>query len=201
MEHLGRAKGALASINYCFSSSKKIKESEKQEIYAIVKNVKKELLSFLYAESNEKNNLNIAVNRIQDFIIEHRDTVGSSLSLRVFRLMRDVVMGIENTISIKTHRTPYSIRAYCLMFIYAFPFFYAPSLIKNIQYPDTAFIDIINGPFIPFLENQYAIIIFGLNIIISFFLVTLYNIQEQIENPFDQKGMDDIILNNYLIDY
>jgi len=201
LEHLGRAKGALAAINYCFSYSKKINEHEKQKIYAEVKNVKKELLKFLYAESNDKEYLNKAVSKIQDFINEHRAIIGRSLSLRVFRLMRDVIMGIENSISIKTHRTPFSIRAYCLMFIYVFPFFYAPSLIKNIQYPDTLFIDIINATPIPFLENRFALIIYGLNIIITFFLVTLFNIQEQIENPFDQKGMDDIILDNYLIDY
>ena len=201
LEHLGRAKGALASINYCFSYSKKINETEKQKIYAQVKNVKIELLRFLYTESNDKEKLNIAVSKIQHFISEHRSLIGRSLSLRVFRLMRDVIMGIENTISIKTHRTPFSIRAYCLIFIYVFPFFYAPSLIKNIQYPDTIFIDIINSTPIPFLENRFALIIYGLNIIITFFLITLYNVQEQIENPFDQKGVDDIILDNYLIDY
>jgi len=201
LEHLGRAKGALAAINYCFSFSNKISEIEKQKIYAEVKNVKKELLTFLYAESNNKEDLNKSVSKIQNFINEHRAVLSRSLSLRVFRLMRDVIMGIENTISIKTHRTPYSIRAYCLMFIYVFPFFYAPSLIKNIQYPDTLFIDIVNGPLIPLLENRFALVVYGLNIVISFFLVTLFNIQEQIENPFDQKGLDDIILENYLIDY
>ena len=201
LEHLGRAKGALAAINYCFSYSKKIGEDDKQKIYVEVKNVKKELLRFLYEESNDKENLNQAVSKIQKYISDHRATIGRSLSLRVFRLMRDVIMGIENSISIKTHRTPFSIRAYCLIFIYAFPFFYAPSLIKNIQYPDTLFVDIISATPIPFIENRFALIIYGLNIIITFFLVTLFNIQEQIENPFDQKGIDDIILDNYLIDY
>ena len=198
---MGRAKGALAAINYCFSYSRKIGEPAKQKIYAEVKEVKRELLRFLYTESNDKESLNLAISKIQDYINEHRDTIGRSLSLRVFRLMRDVIMGVENAISIKTHRTPFSIRAYCLMFIYAFPFFYAPSLIKNIQYPDTIFIDIISAPPVPFLENRFALIIYALNILISFFLITLYNVQEQIENPYDQKGMDDIILNNYLIDY
>lgn len=201
LEHLGRAKGALAAINYCFSYSQKINEPAKQKIYEEVKEVKKELLRFLYTESNNKENLNLAISKIQDYINEHRAIIGKSLSLRVFRLMRDVIMGIENAISIKTHRTPFSIRAYCLIFIYAFPFFYAPSLIKNIQYPDTLFVDILNAPPIPYLDNRFALIIYGLNIIISFFLITLYNVQEQIENPYDQKGMDDIILNNYLIDY
>ena len=122
MEHLGRTKGALAAINYCFAYSKKLNDTEKQKIYAEVKNVKKELLTFLYAESNNKDKLNRSVSKIQGFINEHRAKVDRSLSLRVFRLMRDVIMGIENSISIKTHRTPFSIRAYCLMFIYSYDF-------------------------------------------------------------------------------
>ncbi len=201
LEHLGRVKGALTAINYCFSFSNKIDEKEKQRICTEVKNVKKELIIFLGSESNDKGNLNKSISKIQDFINKHRDNIGGSLSLRVFKLMRDVIMGIENSISIKMHRTPHSIRSYCLLFIYAFPFIYAPSLIKNIQYPNTLFIDIVNRPPIPILEDRFTPIIYSLNIIISFFLITLFNIQEQIENPFDQKGMDDIILDNYLIDY
>ena len=201
LEHLGRAKGALTAIKYCFSFSNKIEESEKEKIYEEVKNVKTELIDFLYSKSNNKESLNLSVSKIQTFIMLHRDTIGRSLSLRVYRLMRDVIMGIENVISIKAHRTPHSIRAYCKLFIYAFPFFYAPTLINNIQYPDILTSEIINTEAIPFLENRYALIVYGLNIVISFFLITLFNVQEQIENPFDQNGVDDIILENYIIDY
>lgn len=201
LEHLGRAKGALAAINYLFSFSNKVTEEDKQRVYAEVKTVKSELLAFLFSESNDKEKLNAAVSKIQTFITDHREIIGKSLSLRVFRLMRDVIMGIENSIAIKVHRTPLSIRAYCLIFIYAFPFLYAPSLIKIIQYPDTTFLDIVSEPNIAFFDNRFAIIVYILNIVISFFLITLYNVQEQIENPFDQKGMDDIILENYQIDY
>ena len=34
LEHLGRAKGALASIKYCFSASKNIVDAEKEKIYS-----------------------------------------------------------------------------------------------------------------------------------------------------------------------
>ena len=69
LEHLGRAKGALAAINYCFSFSKKISENEKNQINAEVKHVKKELLNFLYSSSNDKTELNKSVSKIQEFII------------------------------------------------------------------------------------------------------------------------------------
>jgi len=198
LEHLGRAKGALASIKYCFSASKNIVDEEKEKIYSGVNSVKSELIKFLYAKSNDKAKLNQSVGLIQNFIMEHRDELGRSLSLRVYRLMRDVIMGIENSISIKVHRTPQSIRAYCELFIYIFPFYYAPTLIKNV---DSGSGEIINSLPVPMIDNDYAFIVYGLNIIISFILISLFNVQEQIENPYDQDGMDDIQLKNYELDY
>ncbi len=201
LEHLGRAKGALSAIKYCFSFSKNIDVVEKEKIYSEVNNVKTELIAFLYSESNDKEKLNLSIAKIQAYIIKNRDVIGRSLSLRVYKLMRDVIMGIENSISIKVHRTPQSIRAYCELFIYVFPFFYAPTLIKNIEYQDVLLGEIINSPDILYVQNRFDLIVYGLNIILSFFLITLFNVQEQIENPFDQDGMDDIKLGNYEIDY
>jgi hypothetical protein len=36
--------------------------------------------------------------------------------------------------------------------------------------------------------------------LVSFVLIALYNIQDFIENPFDNKGIDDIKLENYKMD-
>lgn len=201
LEHLGRTKGALSAIKYCFSFSKKIDDDEKEKIYKDVDDVKKELILFLFFESDDKEKLNLSINKIQGFITTHRATIERSLSLKVYRLMRDVIMGIENAISIKVHRTPQSIRAYCELFIYVFPFFYAPTLIKNIEYQDIQLGEIINSPDILFVQNRFDLIVYGLNVVLSFFLITLFNVQEQIENPFDQDGLDDIKLVNYEIDY
>ena len=199
LEHLGRAKAALASIKYCFSVSKNIPESELNKIYSIVMDVKTELIKFLYSKSNDKSKLNSSIGLIQKFISKHRDSLGRSLSLRVYRLMRDVIMGIENSISIKVHRTPQSIRAYCELFIYIFPFYYAPTLIQNIDAPGSE--EIIYSLPVPTIDNDHAFMVYGLNFIISFILISLFNVQEQIENPYDQDGMDDIKLENYELDY
>ena len=45
LEHLGRAKGALASIKYCFSVSK-APDVEKEKIYKEVVKVKSDLIKF-----------------------------------------------------------------------------------------------------------------------------------------------------------
>ena len=77
--------------------------------------------------------------------------------MRVYKLMRDVIMGVENSIAIKLHRTPESIRAYCELFIYVFPFFYAPSLIKNIVFPNMPI------PEIEMIYRQFVDVAVGLS--------------------------------------
>ena len=93
LEHLGRAKGALASIKYCFSVSK-APDVEKEKIYKEVIKVKSDLIKFLYSDSNDKTELNNSINKIKQFIDKNKDSLGRSLSLRVYRLMRDVIMGV-----------------------------------------------------------------------------------------------------------
>ena len=143
--------------------------------------------------------MNDSIGKIKAFIDKNREFLGRSLSLRVYRLMRDVIMGIENSISIKVHRTPQSIRAYCELFIYIFPFYYAPTLIYNLGNSDSNFE--IGSTFggTEFVDTTF--LVYALNIIISFILISLFNVQEQIEDPFDQDGMDDIKLENYELDY
>jgi len=201
LEHLGRTKGALAAIKFCFSSSSKIGDAEKEEIYAITHHVKAELIAFLNDTASEKTKLTKSVVQIQEFISQYGKELGGRLTLRVYRLIRDVIMGIENSVSIKEHRTPYSIRAYCVLFIYIFPFFYAPTLIKNIEYQDLLFQGEVNQPINTVLHGRFDVIVYLINVIISFILISLYNVQEQIENPYDQDGLDDIKLENFEIDY
>ena len=83
----------------------------------------------------------------------------------------------ENLNSLSEHGTPRSLRAYCLVFIYIFPFIFVPGIY---QY-DISQTDVINS----------SVIIF-ISLLISFILVALYNVQNLIENPFDNQGLDDI---------
>ena len=153
----------------------------------------------MYSESNNKKALNNSINEIKLFIDKNREFLGRSISVRVYRLMRDVIMGVENSISIKLHRTPQTIRAYCELFIYIFPFYYAPTLIYNLGNAALGFeIGATDG------GSEYfdtTFLVYALNVIISFILISLFNVQEQIENPFDGDGMDDIQLENYELEY
>ena len=76
------------------------------------------------------------------------------------------------------HGTPVSLRAYCLVFIYAFPLIFIPTLIHDLG------------------ENSRWIV-YMLSMVHGFILISLYNVQEALENPFDQVGLDDIQLEEF----
>ena len=78
-----------------------------------------------------------------------------------------------------------------------------PTLIKNIVFCGLS-IPIEEGlyfEYISIMDNPFVWIVFGLNITLSFFLITLFNEQAQIENSYDQNGMEDIKLEGYEMDY
>ena len=77
--------------------------------------------------------------------------------------------------------------------------YYAPTLIYNIGNASLGYE--IGSTFGGSEYFNTTFIVYALNIIISFILISLFNVQEQIENPFDQDGMDDIQLENYELEY
>jgi len=202
LEHLSRAKAALATIYYSITTAKEMDEKTKEEIYEKIKDVKISLIDFLSSKSNDRNDLNNSIDQIKKIVETHRKSFGRSLSVRVYRYMRDVLMGIENTIAIKLHRTPQSIRAYCELFIYVFPFYYAPTLMYHIETGNDEIFNSSGEIFSTVITGEHhPFVVYGLNMIISFILISLYNVQEQIENPFDNEGLDDVILDMYKLDY
>ena len=92
---------------------------------------------------------------------------------RVNQYLSKILVDIENLRTILEYRTPVSLRAYSKVFIFSFPILYAPYFVYHAQ---------------EFSEGlQYFT-----PIIFSFILVSLNNIQDHLENPFDQVGEDDI---------
>lgn len=71
------------------------------------------------------------------------------------------------------YRTPNSLRTYSKLFIYSFPILYAPYFAHH-------------------LDSTKDLIGYISAVLYSFVFVSLINIQDQLENPFDQYGEDDI---------
>ncbi len=94
----------------------------------------------------------------------------------LIRVKNELFQEVEKLFTIKKHPTPKSLRKYCLIFIYLSPFIYNGQIL---------FMNSIDSD----LKNLVSVIISSL---IGFILMALYNVQEHIENPFDQKGIDDL---------
>ena len=84
------------------------------------------------------------------------------------------MVAFDNMKIIYHYRTPLTLRAYSKVFIYTFPFLYGPSFAGA------------------FGDNSVEWLGYILPVIISFIIASLDNIQDHLENPYDQIGEDDI---------
>jgi len=89
---------------------------------------------------------------------------------------------IENLHAVHVHRTVISLKAYCEYTIYLFPLIYVPTIIYHMG-----------------METSKWIAFFTV-LFTEFILISLFNIQDQIEYPFDKVGMDDIKLELFKFD-
>jgi hypothetical protein len=92
---------------------------------------------------------------------------------RVSQYVSKIIIAYDNLKIIHTYRTPVTLRAYSKVFIYVFPIIYGP-------YFASTFHD-----FSAHLE-------YVMPVLYSFILVSLDNIQDHLEHPFDEVGEDDI---------
>jgi hypothetical protein len=93
---------------------------------------------------------------------------------RVSQYVSKMIIAFDNLKIIQVYRTPITLRAYSKVFIYIFP--------------------IIYGPYFASTFKDYSTYLLGyvMPILYSFILVSLDNIQDHLENPFDDVGEDDI---------
>ena len=181
LEHLSRFRGALKIIQYSFSSNTKIPEDKKNEIDGILIEISNKVLNYLQNNSVGIQSVDDSMNKVEEFINRNDEMISGGFRLKIFGFMRSLHEGVENLEAIHTHRTPISLKAYCLIFIYIFPLIYTPTIINKIG---------LDG-------NPY--ITYFVVIVSEFILISLYNIQDQMEYPFDNDGLDDIKLDNFKI--
>jgi predicted membrane chloride channel (bestrophin family) len=114
--------------------------------------------------------------RLSEITMEMRKYgVQSGEISRVSQYLSKMVIAFDNLKIIYQYRTPITLRTYSKVFIYVFPVIYGP-------YFASTFHD-----FSAHLE-------YVMPVLYSFILVSLDNIQDHLEDPFDQVGEDDIHL-------
>ena len=179
LNHLSKFRSALQTVHYFVVSNAELSENSKEEMTDILVEISEESLLHLAKKTIKTTQLDEIIDKVQGFINSREEIISSSLKDRIFKFMQDLHESIENLHAINIHRTPILLKAYCKFFIYIFPLIYAPAVIFNLgDY---------NSPII-----AYAVVI-----LTQFILISLYNIQDQLEYPFDADGPDDIQLENF----
>ncbi len=184
LEYLSRFKAGLITVRDSFLENRKLDETRKAELQVIIKEISAALNSYLGNKTIAKEDVQQKIKKVFEFIQTNTEFIGSGTALKIFRFMKEVHYSSENIIAVNQHRTPIAMRAYCLIFIYIYPLIYTPALYNRLH----------DG-----ISLNESWIVYFLSAISTFILISLYNVQDQMENPFDQKGLDDIRLNDFLL--
>ncbi|WP_414979645.1 hypothetical protein [Congregibacter sp.] len=178
LKFLSQFKSSLCSVHYCFEQCKKLSQEQRTEVSQLLDRASSQFFDALRSEEADIRPAEDSVNEIIHFIKRNDSAISNSLALKIIRFVQDVNDGMENTICLKMHGTPISMRAYCLVFVFLFPFVFAPTIVYH-------------------LPDAPLLLTYGLSVLHGFILIALYNVQVQMENPFDQIGLDDIQLDEF----
>jgi len=134
---------------------------------------------FLSSPDREREKFGLVYKEFSEFSLSHEqlrkaDVPANEVS-RVNQYLRAIIIDFEKMRNIFLYRTPVSLRAYSQIFLNIFPVLYAPY-------------------FAHLCSKSYAIVGYGVAVVYSIVLVSLDNIQEDLESPFDEIGADDVNL-------
>jgi len=178
LQYLSLFKASLQSVFYTFQNSKLDKE-KKQEFKNIAENISELLIKYLSGKPEETTTVQEASHSIFTFIQANKQSVKSRLAVKVLLFLFRLNESIEFLLATHRHRTPWGPRAIVLFAIYAFTIFYPASLLHDIGFGT---------------QLWYVFIATASK---GFILISLYNVESLLENPFDQKGTDGIRLNDF----
>lgn len=167
----------VIDLTNVFYAVENIKMKDYLKLFDSLKKVQSLLIDYIIKENNEEVFDQIRSKRKDVlFIIDsHKKLFNEREKDSLIRIKNELFLSSEKIRGIKIHGTPISLKKYCLIFIYFSPFLY------NSQ----SFVNSNNLS----LENLLPLLFV---MVVSFVLMALYNIQDYIENPFDQKGLDDL---------
>lgn len=178
IQYLSLFKASLQSVFYSLQISK-LDIGKKKQFRMIAENLSASLLKYLTEKSKDSTHVQEASHSIFTFIQANKESVKRTFAVKVFLFLFRMNESIEFLLATHRHRTPWGPRAVVLFTIYFFV----------ISYPATVLYDAGIGSAFWYVTAMTASK--GL-ILISFF-----NVQHLLENPFDQNGPDDIRLDDF----
>lgn len=180
LEYLSLFKGGLISVHQFFVHSKKLLPEHKAAAREDILRAIESLLNYLKTGQPAADKVYNHLDRVSVFMKEHREELSGKTVTLIIRQMRDVYVSTAFLVSMKRHRTVAALRVFALVFIAIFPLVQAP---------------ILNNTF-----EQNAVMVISITCLTGLILTTLFNVQHQLENPFDQIGHDDIQLDDFRIE-
>ena len=182
LEYLSQFRSALLTLHYYFRNSPKLIDDDKREITNILMDISNELPNHLGKNDYDTKEIDDRVQKVFNFITDKDELIPVRYKVRIFRFLFDLHESIENLHAVHVHRTIISLKAYCEYSVYVFPLIYVPTIIYHVGTETSQWIGFFTVLFTQFI------------------LISLFNIQDQIEYPFDQVGMDDIKLETFKFD-
>lgn len=182
LQHLSQYRAALVTVYHYLRMSSDLSAEDKKKVDDILHRISEETVLHLKDNTENVAVVDQAIAEFHDHILELEEFIPRRIRDRILRYMNDLQEGFENVFAINIHRTPMALKAYCLIFIYIFPLIYAPTVIYNIG------------------ATQNDSVVYFIVVVTEFILISLYNIQDQMEYPFDDIGVDDIKLDKFKLD-
>ena len=179
LQHLSQFRSALKTIHFYIQMTDEMPEAQMEELDGLLEQISDKTMEHLRTNAHDVTEVDKAFRELHQSIMKYEEFIPRRNRDRILRYLNDLQEGFENVHAINTHRTPQALKAYCLIFIYIFPMLYAPTIIYNIG------------------AVQNAEVVYFIVVVTEFILISLYNIQDQMEYPFDDVGVDDIKLQNF----
>ena len=175
----------IIDLTNIFYAVENIKAKDYNQLFNLLQEVHFMLNTYLIDSDSENSFDQIREKRKEVLLIidSHKKLFNEREKDSLIRVKNELFLSAEKIRGIKIHGTPISLKKYCLLFIYFSPFLYnSQSTVNDFDWS-------LFSP-IPLLFSM----------VISFVLMTLYNVQDYIENPFDQEGLDDLKIHSIKVD-
>jgi hypothetical protein len=179
LEYFSLVKSGAQAISHTFDISEDLPAENRAEGKETIIEMVDQLILQLEARVTDHQAFQNKADAVLAFIERNREFISNRNVIRAVRYLRDVNEGSTYLISLVRHRTMAGLRFYAILFIMVFPFIQAPMLLYRIE------------PIAP-LWTLYVFAALS-----SLLLITLYNFQQMIEYPFDNKGLDNIRVRDF----
>ena len=180
IQYLSLFKASLQSIYYSVINSK-LETTQKESFKHISINLTASLIDYLKAkEPADPSVVRSASERMASFVTSNKKALKGSLPAKISFFLFRVNDSIEFLLATKRHRTPRGLHTIVKVAIFLFVILYPATLLHE------------TGP------DETLAYLFTASVLKSLFLISLLNVQEMLEDPFNQSGSDDIRLDDFV---